>query len=68
MSTYTNLDKLLTPNDVAEMLGVSIETLNVWRATNRYPLPYVKAGRLVRYRIADVNSFIESRLQGIPPP
>lgn len=58
--------KLLTPIEVSEILGVSIETLNVWRATNRYPLPYVKAGRLVRYRLADINQFIESRLQGIP--
>lgn len=56
---------LLTPKEVSEILGVSIETLNVWRATNRYPLPYIKAGRLVRYRITDVNQFIESRLQGI---
>lgn len=56
--------KLLKPQEVAEMLGVSVETLNVWRATNRYPLPYVKAGRLVRYRPDDVNTFIESRLQG----
>jgi len=56
--------KLLTPKEVSEMLGISIETLNVWRATNRYPLPYVKAGRLVRYRLEDVIAFIESRLQG----
>ena len=55
---------LLTPKDVSEILGVSVETLNVWRATNRYPLPYVKAGRLVRYRMTDVNQFIESRLHG----
>ena len=58
------MTKLLKPADVSEMLGISIETLNVWRATNRYPLPYVKAGRLVRYRLSDVNAFIESRLQG----
>ncbi len=56
--------KLLTPIEVAEILGISAETLNVWRATNRYPLPYIKAGRLVRYRLSDVNSFIESRLKG----
>ncbi len=60
-------EKLLTPYEVAEMLGVSVETLNVWRATNRYPLPYVKAGRLVRYRNADLQAFIESRLHGLPP-
>lgn len=59
-----NRVNLLTPSEVSEVLGVSVETLNVWRATNRYPLPYVKAGRLVRYRLSDVNAFIESRLQG----
>lgn len=62
-----NGDRLLTPSEVAEMLGVSVETLNVWRATRRYPLPYVKAGRLVRYRPSDVQNFINSRLQGSPP-
>lgn len=60
-------DKLLTPCQVAEMLGLSVETLNVWRATNRYPLPYVKAGRLVRYRPTDLQNFIESRIIGLPP-
>lgn len=65
MDTPQN-QKLLTPIEVSEILGVSVETLNVWRATNRYPLPYIKAGRLVRYRMADVNQFIESRLHGIP--
>jgi len=60
-------DQLLTPTQVAKHLGISIETLNVWRATNRYPLAYVKVGRLVRYRESDVQSFIESRLKTAPP-
>ncbi len=60
------MENLLKPNDVAEMLGLSVETLNTWRATNRYPLPYVKAGRLVRYKLSDVQDFIESRIQTIP--
>ena len=58
------LDRLLTPPEVSEILGVNVETLNIWRATKRYPLPFVKAGRLVRYRQQDVAAFIESRLQG----
>lgn len=56
--------RLLTPCQVAEHLGVSVETLNVWRATKRYDLPYVKAGRLVRYRSEDLEAFISSRLVG----
>lgn len=53
--------KLLTPKQVSEMLSVDYETLNVWRATKRYKLPYVKVGSLVRYKLQDVQDFIESR-------
>lgn len=57
--------RLLTPPEVADHLGVSVETLNVWRCTKRYPLPYVKVGRLVRYRVSDVEAFEVSRLQAM---
>ena len=55
---------LLTKEDVSTILGVSVGTLAVWRTTNRYDLPYVKSGRLIRYREEDVQAFINSRLQG----
>lgn len=57
-------NKLLTPIEVAKILGLSVETLNMWRTTKRYNLPYVKAGRMVRYRQEDVEAFIDARLQG----
>ncbi len=56
---------LLTPQDMAERLGVSVTTLATWRCTKRYPLAYVKVGRLVRYRMGDVEAFEISRLQGV---
>ena len=56
---------LLRPQDVADRLGVSTTTLSTWRCTKRYPLPYVKVGRLVRYRLADVEDFELNRLQEI---
>jgi len=56
--------KLLTKEDVSEILGVSVGTLAVWRTTKRYNLPYVKSGRLIRYREEDVQAFITSRLRG----
>ena len=56
---------LLKPQDVADRLGVSITTLATWRCTKRYPLAYVKVGRLVRYRIADLDAFEISRLQEV---
>lgn len=56
---------LLTPQDVADRLGVSTTTLSTWRCTKRYPLTYVKVGRLVRYRVSDVEAFEVSRLQEV---
>lgn len=53
---------LLTPQEVATRLGVSTTTLSTWRCTKRYPLPYVKVGRLVRYRHGDVEAFEAARL------
>jgi len=48
----------------AEFLGVSPGTLQVWRSTRRYPLPFVKIGRNVRYRLADLQAFVQSRTVG----
>ncbi|HAT2489284.1 TPA: helix-turn-helix domain-containing protein, partial [Aeromonas hydrophila] len=38
----------------AEVLAVKATTLAVWRSTGRYNLPYLKVGRLVKYRISDL--------------
>ncbi|APX89652.1 hypothetical protein BV394_07930 [Brevirhabdus pacifica] len=54
-------EPLFTPQDVAARLGVSTTTLATWRCTKRYPLTYIKVGRLVRYRLADVETFETSR-------
>lgn len=58
------VSRLLTPAQVADLLGVTPHTLAVWRCEHRYDLAYVKAGRLVRYREEDVQRFIESRTEG----
>lgn len=41
-------DILLTSDDVAKYIGLSVKTLPVWRCTGRYNIPYVKVGRLVK--------------------
>ena len=58
--------RLLTKEDVSKILGVTVGPLAVWRATKRYNLPYVKVGRLVRYRRSDITDFIERSLQAEP--
>ena len=52
-------------DDIAtgKILGIETSTLAVWRSTKRYALPYIKVGRLIRYRESDVEAFIESRVQ-----
>ena len=54
---------LLNPRQTAEFLDIEIGTLSVWRATKRYPLRYVKIGASVKYRLSDLEAFIESRIQ-----
>jgi excisionase family DNA binding protein len=60
MSTAT-CQVLLTREQAAEFLGVSINTLAVWASTKRYALPVVKVGRSVRYRQSDLDQWLEAR-------
>jgi excisionase family DNA binding protein len=53
---------LLTRKQAAEYLGCKESTLAIWTCTKRYPLPYVKIGKNVRYRLSDVMDFIEKNL------
>lgn len=55
------LVKLLTPQEAAEILGISIGTLEVWRSTKRYSLNFIKVGRRVMYRHQDIQAFIDQR-------
>ena len=50
--------KLLTPVEVAEITGLSIETLAQWRSQRR-GIPYVKISRnCVRYRQIDLDQWV----------
>jgi len=62
-ATFFNnpIPNLLTPENVAGLLDVKVETLAVWRCTNRIDLPYVKIGNLVRYKPKDVMDYIERK-------
>lgn len=56
--------ELLTREAAAAYLDVKPQTLACWASTKRYDLRYVKVGRCVRYRKADLDRFIESRTVG----
>jgi predicted DNA-binding transcriptional regulator AlpA len=60
---------LLSAAQAAELLGTTAGTLAVWRCTRRYPaLRFVKVGRSVRYRLADIEAFISERTVGAESP
>lgn len=51
---------MLNTTQAAEYLSVSVPTLETWRCLGRGPR-YCKVGRLVRYRVSDLEAYIESR-------
>jgi excisionase family DNA binding protein len=50
---------LISPQEAARRLGHSYGTLAVWRCTQRRKLPFVRLGRKIFYRPADLEKFIE---------
>ena len=52
-------EKYLTPDDVADMVGVSKNTLWRWEK-EKYLIP-IKVGRKSRYKLSDVKSILEGR-------
>lgn len=52
---------LFSTVDAAKYIGVEPGTLEVWRCTKRYPIPFIKVGRLVRYRQEALDAFLVSR-------
>lgn len=59
---------LLSRREAAEYLGISKQTLAIWNCTGRYRVPFIKIGRLVKYRKSDLDAFIASNLKGASWP
>jgi excisionase family DNA binding protein len=57
------VSKLLTPKQVAELLQVAEQSLAKWRMTG-VKLPFVKVGSAVRYRLEDVEAFLDKQTVG----
>lgn len=56
-----HLPELVSETIAAQLLGgLAVQTLRGWRVRNKY-LPYYKLGGLVRYKISDLEQFLESR-------
>lgn len=60
-----DIQRLLTPTEAAEILSVTRSTLDTWRSREPERLPFVRlSARCVRYRMQDVENYIERVLVG----
>lgn len=59
---------LLSRKEAARYLGLSEQTLAIWKCTKRHDLPFVKIGRLIKYRKVDLDSFISKNLESFSSP
>lgn len=48
---------VMTVQQASEYLGLAVSTLNKWRCHGGGPV-FIKMGRAVRYRVADLEEFI----------
>lgn len=60
-SSERKSDPLLTRTQAAEYLNIKTQTLAAWACNKRYPLPMVKIGRTVRYKLSELERFIAMR-------
>ena len=60
-----NLAPLLTPAEVAEILGIKEQTLTAWRCRGSQGLEHIRVGRCIRYRAEAIEAFLNERTMGV---
>jgi len=63
--TFQEADALLREQDAADLLSLSVRTLQSWRIRMAGP-PFVQVGRAVRYRRRDLIAWIDANTIGSP--
>ena len=56
------MNNLLTTKEAADFLGIPARTLENWRCNQRYALPYIKIGRIIRYRLVDLENWVQNNI------
>ena len=52
---------LLTPEQAAQLLGLSVKTLATWRSTGRHALPFIRCGARIRYQRTELVAWLTGR-------
>lgn len=53
------MDRTIDTREAAQFLGCTEKTLRVWTSQRR--VPFVKVGRLTRFRLGDLERWLEER-------
>ncbi|MBW1936385.1 MAG: helix-turn-helix domain-containing protein [Deltaproteobacteria bacterium] len=53
------MEKLLTPENLCELLGIKTSTLYAW--TSRNLIPYLKVNGLLRFREREIEEWLKSK-------
>lgn len=57
-----NNEQFLNEKELAKILNIKPETLRNWRWDGKGPI-YIKLGSNVRYRMSDVQDFLDGRIR-----
>jgi excisionase family DNA binding protein len=57
-------DQLLTPGQLADYLGIPLQTIYVW-ATRGIGPERIKVGRYTRYRMSAVDAWLDSNVKPV---
>ena len=67
MSEITFNTSLMDQKAAATYLGTTVASLNTWRATGKYKIPYVRWGHNISYRKEDLDAWIAEHLENVRP-
>jgi len=59
MRSIKTIKSVMDVNEVCDYLGVSLQTVYGW--VWRKKIPHVKMGRLLRFRLQDIEAWLEAK-------
>ena len=59
LTHHTNSNRLITPEELAEAIGIPMKRLYTWRLKGVGPT-YVKVGHNLRYRSSDIEDWLDA--------